>query len=94
MSAAGARHMGRVARLGCVVCRNLGHGESPAEVHHIREGQGLSQRASDYLVCPLCPIHHRLGGIGVAFHAGQESFERMYGSELELLAQTIKDLSA
>lgn len=34
-----------VASLGCVVCRNLGYGATPAEVHHIRKGQGIAQRA-------------------------------------------------
>ena len=27
-------HMGRVAELGCAVCRMLGYGPTPAEVHH------------------------------------------------------------
>ena len=86
-------HLGRVAALGCVVCRNLGFGPTPASVHHIRAGQGMSQRASDYLTIPLCPEHHTDGGKGVAIHAGQQAFEAIYGSELDLLAQTIGDLS-
>lgn len=89
-----ARYKSRVASLGCVVCRNLGHEGSPAELHHIREGQGAAQRAADYLVIPLCPVHHRLGGHGVAFHGGQKTFERIYGSELDLLAQTISEVAA
>nr|WP_290123657.1 Ref family recombination enhancement nuclease [Wohlfahrtiimonas chitiniclastica] len=48
------KHMSRVADLGCIVCRNLGYGRSPAEIHHIRDGQGMSQRASNYEVLPLC----------------------------------------
>ena len=39
------RHMGRVASLGCYLCRQLGYGETPAQVHHVREGQGMAQRA-------------------------------------------------
>ena len=31
------------------------------------------------------------GGHGVAVHAGRETFERTYGSELDLLAQTISE---
>ncbi len=85
--------MARVASLGCVVCRNLGFGPTPASVHHIRTGQGMSQRASNYLVIPLCPQHHTDGGKGVAIHAGQQSFEAIYGSELDLLAQTIGDIA-
>lgn len=86
------RYLDAIASLGCVVCRNLGHGEAPAAIHHIRAGQGASQRASDYLVIPLCPTHHQHGGYGVAIHAGQEAWEALYGSEMELLAQTIGEV--
>ena len=85
-------YMGKVAALGCVVCRNAGYGETPAELHHIRIGQGLAQKAGNYLVIPLCQNHHRLGGAGVAIHADQNHFERLYGGELDLLAQTIGDV--
>ena len=86
-------YLDRVASLGCVVCRNHGYGDTPAQIHHIRTGQGMSQRASNYLVIPLCPQHHTDGGKGVAIHAGQQSFEAIYGSELDLLAQTIGDIA-
>jgi hypothetical protein len=86
-------YMDRVAALGCVVCRNLGYGETPAALHHIRNGAGMSQRNSNYLVIPLCGQHHQHGGRGVAIHAGQQAFEALYGSELDLLAQTIGDIA-
>jgi hypothetical protein len=86
--------MGDVASMGCVVCRNLGHGESPAEIHHIRKGQGMSQRASNYEVLPLCPPHHRTGGHGVAVHAGQKVWEKVFGTELLLLEQTVNDVKS
>ena len=85
-------YMDRVASLGCVVCRNQGYGDTPAQIHHIRAGQGMSQRAPNTLVIPLCPQHHTDGGHGVAVHAGRETFERIYGSELDLLAQTISEV--
>jgi hypothetical protein len=85
--------MDRVVSLGCVVCRNLGYGESPAEYHHIREGAGAGEKSGDFLGIPLCPMHHRSGGHGVAFHAGQRQFEAVYGSELDLLNQTIGELA-
>lgn len=88
-----ARHMGKVAALGCVVCRNLGYGPTPAQVHHIKEECGAGQRQSDFLTIPLCAEHHLDGGKGVAFHAGWKEFERLYGTELDLLAQTIGDLT-
>lgn len=85
--------MGRVARLGCVLCHHLGYGPTPAEVHHIRTEQGVSMRASDMLTVPLCPEHHR-GGSGV-HGLGVKAFERTYKvSELDLLAMTIEMLEA
>ena len=91
-TAAERRYMGKVADLGCVVCRNLGHGPTPAAIHHIRHGQGGSQRAPNYLVIPLCKQHHQDGGKGVAIHAGQKTWEAIYGTELDLLAQTIGEV--
>lgn len=86
------RHMSRVAGLGCIVCRNEGYGASPAACHHIRAGQGMSQRASNYEVLPLCGAHHQTGGYGVAIHAGQKEWEKRYGTELELLSQVRREL--
>lgn len=77
--------MGRVVELGCIVCRNLGYGISPAEAHHPRFLAGMGQRASHKQVIPLCPMHHRIGGHGVALHAGQETWEGKFGTEKELL---------
>ena len=66
---------------------NQGNEGTPAEIHHIRHGNGMGQRASNYESIPLCHIHHRTGGYGVAIHAGQKEFEKLYGSESELLEQ-------
>ena len=79
------RHLGRVAELGCIVC------DSPANIHHIREGQGVGMRASHYLTIPLCREHHQ-GEFSI--HNSRREFQNIYGSELDLLAQTIKRLSA
>lgn len=87
------RHLSLVASMGCVVCRNLGYGPSPAEIHHPRAGQGMGQRAADTDGLPLCAPHHRTGGYGVAFHAGQRVWEQQFGTEAELLQQTRHDLA-
>lgn len=85
-------HMDSVANLGCVLCKHLGHEGTPAEIHHIREGQGMSQRASNFLVVPLCPEHHR-GNSGV-HGLGERGFYTRYKlSELDLLAMTIEQLA-
>ena len=89
MTAAERRWQALVRQSGCIVCRNLGYGDTPASLHHIREGQGGGQKAPDYLVLPLCPDHHQNGGHGVALHAGQATWEQNFGTELELLAQVI-----
>lgn len=79
------RHLDRLADLGCIVCR-LERGEwSPAEIHHPRIGRGLSQRAGHFDAIPLCPIHHRTGGMGVAFHGGPRKWVAMHGTEAFLL---------
>lgn len=85
-------HLDRVARLGCSLCRHLGYGETPAQLHHIREGQGMGQRASHYLVVPLCPEHHQ--GQSGLHGLGTRGFEARYKlSELDLLALTIAALA-
>lgn len=80
------RHRNAVAALGCIVCRNAGHEDSPAELHHIRDGHGMSRRASEWEVIPLCPFHHRTGGYGHAVHAGRIMWEANHGTQRELLA--------
>lgn len=89
MTNAEKKHRSRVAALGCIVCRNIGYDDSPAQLHHIRAGQGMGQRASEFEVIPLCPMHHQQGGYGIAIHAGQATWEAVYGTELQLLVQTL-----
>ncbi len=84
--------MDSVAQLGCILCMHMGNEGTPAEIHHIREGQGMSQRASNFLVVPLCPEHHR-GNSGV-HGLGERGFYTRYKlSELDLLAMTIEQLA-
>lgn len=77
--------MSNVADLGCLICG------SPAELHHVREGQGMAQRASNYLVVPLCPVHHRDQQLGI--HSA--NFYRMTRrDEMSLLAEVIERLNS
>lgn len=83
----GKDYMGLVAQLPCVVC-----GARPAQVHHIREGQGMGQRADDFLVVAACELHHT-GPLGI-HGLGRRAFERMHKTtELALLAATIKGVA-
>lgn len=76
-----------VAELGCICCRNMGFGASLAEIHHVRTGQGMAQRASHTDILPLCPLHHR-ACYETGFHALPKSWQEIHGSEAELLEQT------
>ena len=88
------QHYDKLSQLGGIVCRREGWGYSPPHIHHIRHGVGLSQRSHWSLAIPLCPNHHQNGGYGIALHAGQKEFERKFGSEVELLQETIKLMSS
>lgn len=78
-------HFDKLVQLGCSLCRHLGYGETPPEIHHIRHA-GLRKNAP---VIPLCPEHHR-GNSGV-HGMGRKAFARRYGvSEEDLLEQTSK----
>lgn len=91
-SAADRRHMGRVAELGCILCRYKGIYGSPAEVHHIRTGTGAGRRSAHKKSIPLCFPHHR--GSNEAIHVmGRKEWERYHGiTELQLLEMTDKAL--
>ena len=79
-----AAYLDRVASLDCVLC-----GRRPVEVHHVKEGQGLSQRASHWLTVALCPECHR-GPNGLHGLGTKGFYTRYKMDELDLLAKTIK----
>ena len=85
MTGAEKKHLSMVASFGCIACEKLGFFGTPAEIHHVRFDQGASQRASHFKILPLCSHHHRNGGYGEAFHAGQRIWEKRFGTERELL---------
>ncbi len=90
MTKAEKAHLSPVAALGCIVCRNLQLGESPAEIHHVRSEQVsapitftqflfahfTTARAATAL---LCTLDARPG-------------KKRYGSEQGLLAQINAEL--
>ena len=78
------KHYAKIAQLGCSLCRHLGYGETPCEIHHIRRFGGKRENAE---VIGLCPEHHR-GNTGV-HGLGRKGFEACYGlDEQALLLQT------
>jgi hypothetical protein len=86
-------HMARVAALGCIVGRLGWSAECSGRtcVHHIREGQGMTDRASDWLTLPVCEAHHDRFPFGVHY---KRAFRTRTGmTELDLLGETIKALA-
>lgn len=77
-------HYAKLARHGCILCRTLGYGETPAEIHHIRRYGGKRSLSE---VIALCTEHHR-GNSGV-HGLGHKGFQRYWGySEEDLLERT------
>ena len=96
MTKAEKEYLNRVQALGCMAGAPMGSDiicGLPAEIHHITTGMGMGQRAGHYEVIPLCPDHHRNGGYGFAIHAGQGTWESVYGSELDHLKETKRRLN-
>jgi hypothetical protein len=85
MRKAESDYMGRVAELPCAIC-----GDTPVEVHHLREGVGMAQRNSNYVTVPLCPGCHR-GPHGV--HGDKLLLRARKLTEMDLLASTIEALN-
>lgn len=79
-------HLQRIKSLPCGLCGAPG----PSDAHHIREGQGMGQRASDYLAIPLCKDCHQ-GDKGLH---GDRTMWRVYRkNELDVLAETVRLLT-
>ena len=88
MTRAESTYLGKVARLGCACCMLLGLGEedTPVEIHHVREGQGMAQRAQHWLAVPLCPDCHR-GSRGI--HGDRSILRQLKCDEMDLLSWVI-----
>lgn len=89
MSAKGKRHMAKVARVPCVLCARMGLGDSPSVVHHLKYGQGASDRARDVLTIAVCEAHH-VGPDGIHQLKEHGLYLRYRCSELDLLADTLE----
>lgn len=93
MTGAEKEYMGRVASLGCFLCHHLGYGSTPAQVHHLREGQGMAQRGSNYVTVPLCDRHHANSSPD-GIHGQRRAWKLAQVDEIDALAWTIERLSA
>lgn len=79
------RYMNRVAELPCSCC-----GAHGAHLHHVREGQGIGQKAQNWLVIPLCSTCHQ-GKHGI--HGDKALLRLAKLDEMDLLAATIERMN-
>ena len=75
-------HAHKVSQLPCACCEQ----EIPVQLHHVREGQGMGQRAGDFLIIPLCPECHT-GKHG--FHGDRWAINSKKKSEMSMLNDTL-----
>lgn len=83
-----SNYLSRVSDIGCILCKHLGLGQTPAEIHHV---ESVRDELSDYAVVPLCPEHHRCqtGVHGLR----RRGFEMRYKlTDVDLLAMTAREL--
>ena len=75
-----------ILRLGCCVCYRMGFAETPGEVHHLLD-EGHRRIGHLATICLCSPGHHRNGDgrVKTSRHPDKERFERLYGTEEELL---------
>ena len=80
----------KLARLGCILCRQNGITDTDTEVemHHVRRFGGKRSLAP---VIPLCAYHHRLGNS--SYHSlGAKAFTSYWGISPEELIEKTNDL--
>jgi hypothetical protein len=85
------QHYAKLARLGCILCKQLGVREvkdSPTEMHHVRRFGGKRSLAP---VIPLCATHHRLGDSSV-HQLGSKGFSAYWGLTQEDLIDKVREL--
>ncbi len=85
MTRAEKHYLDRVAQLPCMVC-----GAEGVHIHHCREGQGMAQRAQNWLAIPICPTCHT-GSHGI--HGDKQLLKARKLDEIDLLSMTIQALN-
>lgn len=78
-----AKERDRLLRdMGCIVCRRR-----TEEVHHLREGVGMGERAPWWRTIPLCTSHHANSSPYSVHGRNRKEFFQDHGSEPQLLAR-------
>jgi hypothetical protein len=87
----GKQYLAAIHDLPCVLCRALEQEQTTrTEAHHTREGQGMSQRAQDWLAIAICTEHHT-GRRGI--HGDKSALRQAKLDEMDLLALTIEAMN-
>ena len=66
----------------------LGFPGSPAQLHHIKNQTGVGRKSSHFEVIPLCHYHHL--GSEEAYHHSPKKFTEKFGSQEDLLKETLE----
>lgn len=86
-----SRWLGRVKACPCVLCDALGRSQQyPTDAHHMRHGQGMAQRSSDFMTAALCKDCHQ-GAMGI--HGDRTLLRIAKLEEIDLVAMTIERLA-
>ena len=83
-------HYSKLARLGCILCKQNGIADTDTEVeiHHVRRYGGKRSLAP---AIPLCAYHHRLGDN--SYHSlGAKGFQKYWGISPEQLVEKTNEL--
>lgn len=87
MTKAERDHQNRVAALGCCACRKDGIENPFVSIHHVN---GRTKPRAHMQVLALCAAHHQTGGQEApSIHPWKTRFEKRYGTQAELLAETL-----
>jgi hypothetical protein len=88
-NAAERQWMGLVRSCACVLCVFMGSPQTtPTNVHHVKEGTGIGQRAPHHLTVALCHEHHQ-GASGIHGLGTKGFYLRYKIDELDLLEMTL-----
>ena len=90
MTKAEKEQYAKLARLGCILCKQHGINttDTPTEIHHVRRFGGKRSLAP---AIGLCAYHHRLGDN--SYHAlGAKGFEKYWGISPEMLLEKTNEL--
>jgi len=92
MTKAEIEHYGKLARFGCILCRQIdvkNLEDSPIEIHHVRRFGGKRSLAP---AIPLCAWHHRLDLRTSVHGLGHKGFAKYWGFSEEDLLEKTKEL--